>query len=164
MKHIAAAVIAAALLFSASALAAGKVKATEGSVNVRTGPGLDYESISTLAQGRSLDFAGERAFDDRGVEWYLVFVGSDTGWVSSLYTELDMPDDSPSARYAVSVGGSSNIRKSPDLDGAVLGTLPENGSAEYLGEIETDDRGVDWYYITYNGTTGWVSSRYTVLK
>lgn len=56
--------------------------------------------------------------------------------------------------------GKSYIRKSPNLNGEILGTFPKGASAERL-DTSTDNRGVAWYKIKYKGITGWVSSMYT---
>ena len=36
--------------------------------------------------------------------------------------------------------------------------------ASYLGSYSTDERGVVWYYVRFDGQSGWVSSRYTALR
>lgn len=60
-------------------------------------------------------------------------------------------------------GGLANVRSGPSLDYDILDSL-ENGSiAVYLGKTETDDRGVDWYYVNFKRVTGWVSSKYARL-
>ena len=61
-------------------------------------------------------------------------------------------------------GGDSYIRSQPSLSGAQVGLFPEGAVASYLGNSSVDSRGVTWYYISYNGKTGWVSSRYTYLS
>ena len=33
----------------------------------------------------------------------------------------------------------------------------------FLNQMMADSRGVDWYYVNYNGEYGWVSSKYTYL-
>ena len=61
---------------------------TTGSVWLRSGPGLDYETIDTVGEGRELVYLGESETDDRGVAWYKVSVGEGTGWISSKFSEL----------------------------------------------------------------------------
>ena len=55
------------------------------------------------------------------------------------------------------------IRTAPGLSGEIIYTVPVGESATFLGDTSVDSRGVAWYYISYNGKTGWVSSRYTSL-
>ena len=41
--------------------------------------------------------------------------------------------------------------------------MQKGESATYLGSYSTDERGVVWYQVRFEGQTGWVSSRYTTL-
>jgi hypothetical protein len=63
----------------------------------------------------------------------------------------------------VKATGQVNVRKQPSLAGASLGTFASGGSADYLGETRTDERGVEWYKISYKEDEGWVSSKYCDL-
>lgn len=71
----------------ACALAAGTV-VTTGSVNLRTGPGLDYEKVTAVEIDTELEYLGETSTDDRGVDWYLVSYEGESLWISSRYSEL----------------------------------------------------------------------------
>ena len=72
---------------SASSGGSGTVSFT-GNVNVRTGPGLDYEVIGSVSQGQTLSYAGETRNDNRGVAWYSVTYNGRKRWVSSRYANL----------------------------------------------------------------------------
>ena len=88
-KFFAMLLIATLVLASVSALASGVyIGALYGDTNVRTGPGLGYQSIGTLMQGEALDFAGNIRYDDRGVAWYQVWWNYGAAWVSSRYTVM----------------------------------------------------------------------------
>jgi len=64
----------------------------------------------------------------------------------------------------VATGGDSYVRTGPGLGFATMGVLYNGESAEFLGDIETDWRGVDWYCIAFEDMgDGWVSSKYTEL-
>lgn len=64
------------------------VRIEGGSANVRSGPGLDYESVGSLKEGRVATYLGESSTDARGVAWHHInFEGLD-GWVSSKYGKL----------------------------------------------------------------------------
>ena len=69
-------------------LALAEVRTT-GDVWLRTGPGLDHDSIAILKMGRSYEYLGESSVDERGVVWYKVKYNGKTGWVSSKYTSLN---------------------------------------------------------------------------
>ncbi len=57
--------------------------------------------------------------------------------------------------------GKSNVRSGPGLQYKSLGVLHVGEDAKFLGKSSTDDRGVPWYKIMWNGREAWVSSRYT---
>lgn len=82
----------AALLACGGALADVR---TLANVNVRSGPGLDYDIVTSCTVGKTLDYLDESQPDDRGVDWYKVSVGDMTGWVSSKYAELEGEDAPP---------------------------------------------------------------------
>ena len=58
--------------------------------------------------------------------------------------------------------GKSHVRTGPGLDYKAIGILHKGEEVRYLGKSSTDDRGVVWYKIDWNGRNAWVSSRYTV--
>lgn len=84
LRFVAAALIVA-LLMGACALAD---VVTTGNVNLRTGPGLAYDTITSVSSGKHLDFLGESSVDERGVAWYLVDYKGTNCWISSKYSEL----------------------------------------------------------------------------
>jgi len=57
-------------------------------------------------------------------------------------------------------GAQVNVRAAPSLSGRDIGTVHKGDRLPYGGETKTDDRGVDWYLIEYDGGNGWVSSKY----
>lgn len=61
---------------------------TTGSVNLRTGPGLNYASVSTASSGKYLTYLGASQRDGRGVTWYKVSSSKGAVWVSSRYARL----------------------------------------------------------------------------
>ena len=150
-----------------SALAEAYLEATGARVNVRTGPGNNYNDLYTLVRGETVTYTGEYAYDSRGVKWYKVqYYSYGTGWVSSKYSivygDASGSAPAPSASY-VEATGNVHIRSTPKLTGTDLGTMSKGKTATYLGQSSTDDRGVVWYNVRYNGITGWVSSRYSKL-
>ena len=61
-------------------------------------------------------------------------------------------------------GGDTNIRKGPGLGYDIVDVAFEGTVLDYADEISTDERGVDWYAVYYNGNKRWVSSKYTRLS
>lgn len=138
----------------------GYVLAT-GDVNVRTGPGLGYDSLGVLKKGKTLEYLNETSTDNRGVIWYKVqFDSWNAGWVSDKYATIS---GAANYGYVKATGGQSNLRTGPGLNYDDIGTLKAGQTATYLGTSSTDSRGVVWYQVNYNGKTCWVSSKYTTL-
>lgn len=154
---ILAAVLLLISLLPGSALADGYIEA-QASANVRTGPGLSYKDIGTIHKGDTLSYEDKSSVDNRGVVWYRVEFDDEYAWVSSRYCKLY-----GTVYVQVLDGQKTYIRKSPSLDAKALAVLHEDELAEYMGKSSVDDRGVPWYKVEYDGTTGWVSSRYTIL-
>lgn len=146
------------------------VRAT-ASVNLRSGPGTGYEDIGTLARGEQVPYLSS-ATDSRGNVWYQVqYYSYGTGWVISTYADVVYGTSSGVADTTTNVAGSyvkatngkSNLRTGPGLGYADVGTMQNGETATYLGNYSTDERGVVWYQVRFEGQTGWVSSRYTTL-
>ncbi len=61
---------------------------TTASVNLRKGPGTGYAKVTSYAKDKQLTYLGESSKDSRGVVWYKVSDGKNTGWVSSVYAKM----------------------------------------------------------------------------
>lgn len=68
------------------------------------------------------------------------------------------------ASQKVYMRGSCNLRSGPGLGYRIKRSIPSGYHATYLGSRKRDRRGVTWLKVKYNGTTGWVSTRYASLK
>ena len=143
------------------------VKVVGGSVNIRSKAGTSYGVVGSMPSGAYGTCLGLAAKDTRGVVWYKVKYDGVTGWVSSRYSKITNSKDSDSGSSSDSVkvvGGDVTIRAKADKTSAKLGYISEGKVATYLGKTSTDSRGVQWYYISYNGTKGWISSMYSRLQ
>lgn len=140
---------------------AGYVRVSGGDCNVRDYPSLGGKSIGVLYNGQEATCLGGQSVDDRGVVWYEISFKGRSGWVSSKYAKLN--GQSGEAAYVSIVDGQCHLRLMPQLDAEVLMILEEGSRAAYQGRTSTDNRGVDWYLVSYNGQIGWVSSMYGKL-
>ncbi len=143
------------------------VKIVGGSVNIRSNAGTSYKIVGSMPSGAYGTCLGTAAKDTRGVVWYKVKYNGVTGWVSSRYSKVTNSKDSSSGSSSDSVkvvGGDVTIRAKADKTSTKLGYISEGKVATYLGKTSTDSRGVQWYYISYNGTKGWISSMYSRLQ
>ena len=143
------------------------VKVVGGSVNIRSKAGTSYKVVGSMPSGAYGSCLGTAAKDTRGVVWYKVKYNGVTGWVSSRYSKITNSKDSSSGGSSDTVkvvGGDVTIRAKANKTSTKLGYIAEGKVATYLGKTSTDSRGVQWYYISYNGTKGWISSMYSRLQ
>lgn len=143
------------------------VKVVGGSVNIRSKAGTSYKVVGSMPSGAYGSCLGTAAKDTRGVVWYKVKYNGVTGWVSSRYSKITNSKDSSSGGSSDTVkvvGGDVTIRAKANKTSTKLGYISEGKVATYLGKTSTDSRGVQWYYISYNGTKGWISSMYSRLQ
>lgn len=143
------------------------VKVVGGSVNIRSKAGTSYKVVGSMPSGAYGTCLGTAAKDTRGVVWYKVKYNGVTGWVSSRYSKITNSKDSSSGGSNDTVkvvGGDVTIRAKANKTSTKLGYIAEGKVATYLGKTSTDSRGVQWYYISYNGTKGWISSMYSRLQ
>ena len=170
-------------ILAAGALAAACVRFS-GTTNVRSGPGLDCSIIGSVNAGSTLDYTGSTCYDNRGVAWYKIRLGRNSGWVSSRYASFTNHGGTasyasggsgntgvtrsgsygaPSGGYVEATDGDTNVRSGPGLGYEILGVLDRGCGASFTGDIRYDNRGVAWYKIRLGRNSGWVSSRYTTL-
>ena len=105
-----------------------------------------------------------------------------TGYVPSEYTKdagSKTPKDSPviygaggykkssadsktgkTSAKKIRATGNVNIRDAAHLSSKVLGTLKRGKTLPATGKTKYDSRGVEFYEVTYNGKTAYVSSGY----
>ena len=142
-------------------------------LNVRSGPGVGHDIITTVAGGTVLPVT--MLSYDR--DWYEVVTGAGTGWVHRVYA-VDRGDWSgvPRAGAPTNLGsglpipaGSPhlvvntsylNARSGPGAGYDVLTVLP-GGTKLLVTAIDSDGR---WYQVETAAGTGWVHSRYTVIR
>ena len=164
MKRIFASILVLMLVLglAGSAFAACQATTTASSLNVRVGAGSEFKVLRALPRNTGVYYLGVSDFDDAGNTWYKVQYGNyDTGWVSAKYCSLN--EGYAVNSYVKAETGSTNIRSNPNLDGGRLGVLEKGQTATYLNQVCTDLRGVDWYLVSANGVSGWVSTMYTTL-
>ena len=147
------------------------VEVTGGKTYVRKNPSLKGRQLCVLSRGDTVEYLGKNSVDDRGVTWYSVRTSAGDGWISSKYTRLRGASSKPAGSETATtgstvevVGGSTNVRRYPSLDGKKLYVLSKGDTAEYLGKTSVDDRGVTWYAIRTSQGEGWISSKYAKLR
>ncbi len=58
------------------------------------------------------------------------------------------------------MGNTVNLREGPGVNYDVVGTVKKGEVFRDLDSIITDERGVDWYWVEYDGQECWISSKY----
>lgn len=127
---------------------------TNDSVNLRTGPGLDWRVITELPAGATVSLTGneEGGFAE-------VSTDEGDGWVFTDYLSSSPPDlsESPSqnAGGTMYTNDSVNLRTGPSLDADVITELPAGATVELTGaekngfaEASTDS-GDGWIFTDY---------------
>lgn len=155
---------------STPAAAAPQIVQATADVNVRTGPSLSAAKLGIMTYGEYCTYLGESRMDERGVVWYKLDYNGREGWASSTYAELRQGGQRENTSNSTAtgakvhiVGGKANIRSGPGLNYESVGSMKEGRVVDYLGRASTDSRGVTWYYISFQGKIGWVSSKYARL-
>ncbi|MBE5807548.1 MAG: hypothetical protein E7317_04315 [Clostridiales bacterium] len=141
-------------------------------VNIRSGPGVSYNTVGVLEEGASARYVGNDSYDAAETAWFQIETDEVSGWVSSAYvtfTEKKAPREEPEEEATVSgafvsiTGSRTNLRSGPGVVYSELTTMEEGDTAVYLDNYATDEYETIWYNVSYGDYTGWVSSRYAVL-
>ena len=115
-------------------------------LNVRSGPGLDYERIGHIKEGETYPVLKEQE------RWYKLRLAEDLeGWVASWFVQLNTNKENPQVINAKV--DHLNIRSWPDVSYQVIGQInPE----ETYALLKTEG---DWSLIQLaDGETGWVAN------
>lgn len=160
----------------------GGIVTANTNVNVRGGPGLEYDIVGLLGLGEQADILGISA----NLNWWLISLPDEeavkTGWVfDELVTaentenvptvdkdgnpiggDLRIPTPAP-GEASLSAQVNINIRSGPGTDFEIIGLLFEGQTAQPLGK--TNDG--SWYAINIpsaeNGR-GWVTSLFVTVE
>lgn len=134
-----------------------------GSLNVRTGPGMQYGSVATLPFGFGVNMVARNSVGN----WILIeLTNGVTGWVNVnyLFTQyptrsLPVTEDAVEATVTptatVSGAFNLNVRVGPSTDNAVIAAIPLGTRVVLLGRNYNST----WAQIQLpNGVTGWVEA------
>lgn len=126
-------------------------------VNFRSGAGTTYSKIGTIPRGTVLTVL------EISGNWFRVTYNNQNGWFSSGYCKKYVEQtQEPTTNYAkvgekvkVTAPNAVNMRSGAGTGHALLGTIPRDAVLT-VEEVTADG----WYRVTYEGTTGWFTSRY----
>lgn len=150
-------ILVAALLISAllvvPAFAEGAVVTGSG-VNLRSGPGLNYQVVDCLPKGASVTVT-----DRSNGEWYAVSYNGTSGFMSSYYLSISEGTASGGESAGEGTSGCINamyvrFRSGPSSSSAILGEYNTGKELTITGSSG------DWTACIINGQAGYVFSQY----
>lgn len=136
-------------------------------VNVRSGPGVDYDIIGLLEEGQAAEVVGV----DGGRTWYAVKLysaGDLQGWVSKDYVKVAGGDNLPVLSQDLGIPmliplTLVNVRAGPGQEYQVVGSLEKGKGAEVVGVSENGE----WWKIKFPSGPdgfGWVSAKFVKVE
>lgn len=134
-----------------------------GSVNVRTGPGAQYDSFAVLYQGQSVAALGRST----NAEWIQIRLGNGAiGWVvlSAVQLSVDLyslpvVEVAPPSNAAVVNVGALNVRYGPGTGYGAFTVVYRGQVVALLGRAANST----WVQVRLStGAAGWVNSNYLI--
>jgi uncharacterized protein YgiM (DUF1202 family) len=117
------------------------------SVNLRSGPGTDWNVIQTVPDGNMVIVNG-----DRQNGFYPVTYRGADGWISATYLDTG----ARAADQAIAVTTDNvNLRSGPRTNYSIRRTIPAGTTITLTGDSRNG-----MVTARYDGTTGWVSAAY----
>ena len=144
-KYILAGAIASSIMLHTgmtTAFAATEYKViTADAVNFRSGPSTSYSSLGSFNKGDKVEYLGTSG------SWVQVKYDNKTGYVYGSYV-----GDYSYTKYVIAT--TLNVRSGAGTSYSVLGSLSKGTKVEVISTTN------GWSKISYNGSTGYVSSQY----
>lgn len=115
------------------------------SVNIRSGPGLDFEIVGTVTKDEKLVLT---AYHSDG--WYEFSIDDRQCWIYAWF--IHVPGEP--VCIGTLVEDKANLRESPGMDSQVLMVLEKDT------ELYIHARDEDYYLVEAHGTLGWILGKY----
>lgn len=120
---------------------------TSAGVYLRNGKSTSSGSVALINQ-----YTPVTVTDTSDSEWYGVTVEGKSGYIYSKYIKF-ASGTAPST--TMTTDAYLNMRSSPNTSSSVLMVIPENTSVSVVEKTSSE-----WYKVSYNNKTGYVSSQY----
>jgi len=131
-------------------------------LNLRSGPGLDFDIIDTLERGELVTLADGPRKNDGYAWWRIVASDGTVGWaVERVGNEQTLQLALLVGEYAVVTSGADvlNVRTEPNTNAEISFHL-EDGEMVNLLDVPQFSGGYRWWNIrTSDGREGWVVDR-----
>ncbi|MBO5453916.1 MAG: SH3 domain-containing protein [Clostridia bacterium] len=133
----------AVLSCTMSAFAYDGIGTVTGSVvNVRSGESISHSVITTVSKGTELNVIS------KGDVWSKVQLPDGReGYIINDYLSVE-------SKEGVVTGSAVNVRKTPGLDGEIIGLVYKGQTLPVVG------RETEWVNVEFNGQLGWISAQY----
>lgn len=146
---------------------------TVGIVTANSSLNLRKSASTTAATLASLPNNTQVAIISKNTaNWYNVTYKGQTGWVSGQYLSVKTITDTSTTpvvtvpseavetkTIGIVTASSLNLRQSAVSTSEILSSIPNNAQVTVISKDANN-----WYNVTYNGQTGWVSGSYLTVK
>lgn len=144
-----------------------QVSGSDGSVNLRSGAGTNYNVISSIQNGTVLTITGMAYSQYDGFMWGATTWNGYSGWVSLRQTTILTGAGYPTPNFYVRTaaeGGSVNMRTVAGTSYPVIMEIPNGIELNVTGIVYNPADGLFWGLVYYGGYYGWISLRQTSLS
>ncbi len=143
---------------------------------LRSGPYLGASLISVVVPGTEYPPLA-RNTDEGQFTWYLITVGTHTGWASGRYlqitgdpnsaplqgTTFDNIDGAPDLGVIGTTRSVMNLRRRPSVRTALLEQLDWGTQVSIIGRTIQDGKNF-WFQVRYKGVVGWLFAPFVGVK
>jgi cell wall-associated NlpC family hydrolase len=114
------------------------------SVNIRSGPGLEYEVVGSVSKGDKLTFI---KYKSNG--WYAFSMNDQICWIYAWFIYI------PEEPVCIGIVEEDNVnfRKSPDSSSEVISVLQKDT------QVYIHARDNEYYFVEFDGTLGWIMGK-----
>ena len=143
-----------AMLSTIDAYAAQKGIVLADTLNIRSGPSLEYPIVTKVTKNTTLDIT------ETSNGWHKVKLpNGQIGWASSQYVNSNNVSSSPINKKGQVIASTLNVRTGASTSNSVLTKINKGTTVDVLESSN------GWYKIKLlNGQIGWVSSQYITFN
>jgi cell wall-associated NlpC family hydrolase len=138
------------------------VSGTNGSgLSVRSEPTIDSTVHFVADEGTVMEVTtGLEVID--GISWYGVHINGYDAWVMAQYVDAlaEFSQTSSKVRVVNTDGHGLRLRSGASSSAETITVLPEGFVLEVVGENQTDDSGMIWVHVGFNGSNGFAHGDY----
>jgi N-acetylmuramoyl-L-alanine amidase/uncharacterized protein YgiM (DUF1202 family) len=146
--------------------ASDKLIVIEENVNIRKGPGVEFDTVSTITSYMEVRGIYE-AQDSNNDTWFMIRLPNNVeGWVASWVVEVKKYSDekTPVSNRIAIIEPIVNLREGPSIQAKIVRTIQVKSEYPIVSQ-GNDINGKLWYELKLEGSfTGWVASWVVTVK